>query len=92
MFRLSTHAVEKHLRSRNSDASLFFSKESMLFCIQQCLTVPDRTCMKSNKLILEKEISEDIGLLGYAQPYTRKFSKVFIDLNYIENFGGHGNK
>ena len=72
MFRLSSHVIEKHLSNRNSDASLFFSKDSMMSCIKQCLAAPDKACAKPNKLILEKEMSEDIGMLGFAQTYTQK--------------------
>ena len=72
MFRLSTHSIEKHLFNRSSDASLFFNKSSMMDSIQQCLTSPDKASVKLNKLILEKKMSEDIGVLGFAQTYTQK--------------------
>ena len=82
MFRISTHAVEKHLLNRSSDASWFFNKDSMRYCIQQCLTAPDKEVyVELNKWKLEKEMSEVIGVLGYGQTYTRKLRVIYNPSN-----------
>ena len=67
---MSTNTVENHLLKRSSDASLLFNKDGIMYCIQQCLTAPDKACVKQNKWILEKEMIEDIGVLGYAHTYV----------------------
>ena len=75
--KVSSHTVEKHLLNRSSDASLFFNKDSMMYCIQQCLTDPDKAVRnKLNRWILEKEMSEDIGMTGHAQTNTRKLKVI----------------
>ena len=65
-YKVSVHAIEKHLNSDNTDASIFFNGRLMHDSIRKCLDKPDKKndCGKRYELI--KTFSSEIGVLGYS--------------------------
>lgn len=76
-FKLSTHAVEKHLDVYNVYASVFFNMDTMYHSVETCLQEPDTVKECGKRTEITKRFDFDIGILGFTNKPSNKIKVIF---------------
>ena len=76
-FRLSSHAVEKHLDVYNTNASVFYSKNIMCKCIAECIKKPDIQRYYNKRYEVTKTFTYNIGMLASTDTPSNKVKVIF---------------
>ena len=83
MFRLSWHAILKHLNHKNVDASVFYNRHVMNKCVEQCLQNPDKITKQDRCFELIKTFPYDIGLSKFRERKLNTVRVVYTETNNI---------
>lgn len=82
-FKISDHAIKKHLDASNLDASVFFNRRVMYQSVQKCLDRPDKVKICGKRTEVTKTFNYDIGILAYSDSATNKIRVVCTRTKHV---------
>ena len=77
-FIISKHALEKHLNFYSENASVFFNKRMMYWCVKQCLQQPDTLLNHGDSVEITKRFSFTVGLDSDRKRTSESVKVVYI--------------
>ena len=72
-FTISDHTLDKHLYNSHKfdGASVFISKDIMIFCVQECVKRVDTKCRLNTKQALEYKFNFVVGFMSNGKTVSK---------------------